>query len=144
MFHAGVGKRPRGKDWAVLALGIYACAAASAIATDTGDANVDRLLPDASISSASSSFSVAAYLPEWRYEGANWEKICQYSTHLILFSLEVGPSGTVVALDRIPRPELLAEARAAATRHGTALLICFGGNGRSDGFSPMVDNPHTV
>ena len=69
--------------------------------------------------------------------------------------------GMIGALDRIPRKELLAEARAAADRHGTKLLvspvlsidpeeefgsqqqsvtpqICFGGNGRSEGFSPMV------
>lgn len=64
----------------------------------------------------------------------------QYTTHLILFSLEIGPGGEPAALDRIPRAELLAQAREAATRHGTALLICFGGNGRSDGFSPMVRN----
>lgn len=32
----------------------------------------------------------------------------------------------------------MAEAKAAAAAHGTALLICFGGNGRSGGFSPMV------
>ena len=84
--------------------------------------------------------AVAAYLPEWRYEGANWDTICNYTTHLILFSLEVAADGDIKALDRVPRPELLALARSAATKHGTALLICFGGNGRSDGFSPMVRN----
>lgn len=89
---------------------------------------------------ANGDFSVASYLPEWRYEGANWETISQYTSHLILFSLEVGPRGTIQALDRIPRPELLAQAREAATRHGTKLMICFGGNGRSQGFGPMVAN----
>ena len=84
--------------------------------------------------------AVAAYLPEWRYEGANWDTVCNYTTHLILFSLEVAADGDIKALDRVPRPELLALARSAATKHGTALLICFGGNGRSDGFSPMVRN----
>ena len=34
-------------------------------------------------------FSVVAYLPEWRYDGANWETIFQTVTHLILFSIEV-------------------------------------------------------
>ena len=33
------------------------------------------------------SFAVAAYLPEWRYDGANWESISKHVTHLILFSL---------------------------------------------------------
>lgn len=84
------------------------------------------------------SFHVAAYLPEWRYEGANWVTICATVTHLILFSIEVTPSGAPTALDRIPRPELLSEARAAATAAGTKLLLCIGGNGRSAGFSPTV------
>ena len=110
---------------------------------------------------AGRSFAVAAYLPEWRYEGANWEVICTHTSHLILFSLEVAPpalaasqvtpkrcfllplekrrldsevagvkgllrvqgGGMIGALDRIPRKELLAEARAAADRHGTKLLV---------------------
>jgi len=83
-------------------------------------------------------FAVAAYLPEWRYEGANWDTISQHVSHLILFSLEVTDVGGIGALDRIPRPELLAQAKEAAARHGTQLLICFGGNGRSEGFSSMV------
>ena len=87
---------------------------------------------------ADAGFAVAAYLPEWRYEGANWDTISRHTSHLILFSLEVGPDGDLAALDRLPRPELLKEARSAATRHGTHLLICFGGNGRSAGFGPMV------
>ncbi|KAJ1451079.1 glycoside hydrolase superfamily [Pelagophyceae sp. CCMP2097] len=82
--------------------------------------------------------AVAAYLPEWRYEGANWDEICRRVSHLILFSAEVGPDGALAALDRIPRRPLLAEARAAAARHGTRLLLCFGGNGRSAGFAGMV------
>jgi len=81
--------------------------------------------------------AVVSYLPEWRYEGANWETICEHSTHLLLFSPEPDAKGNIVALDRIPRKELLEEARRAATRHGTQLMLSFGGNGRSDGFSGM-------
>ena len=40
-------------------------------------------------------FAVVAYLPEWRYEGANWDTICQHVSHLIIFSLEVAPSGAL-------------------------------------------------
>ena len=83
-------------------------------------------------------FAVASYLPEWRYEGANWDEISKHSTHVILFSLEPTAGGDITALDRIPRPELLQQARAAATRYGAKLMICFGGNGRSAGFSAMV------
>ena len=86
---------------------------------------------------AASELAVAAYLPEWRYEGANWDVIAQHTTHLILFSMEPGPDGSLLAHDRLPRPELLVQAKASCARHGTKLLVCFGGNGRSGGFSAM-------
>ena len=57
--------------------------------------------------------TVAAYLPEWRYEGANWHDISAVVNQLILFSLEVQPTGRLAAFDRLPRKELMAEARAA-------------------------------
>eukprot|EP00457_Paulinella_chromatophora_P010656 gb/GEZN01010767.1/.p1 GENE.gb/GEZN01010767.1/~~gb/GEZN01010767.1/.p1 ORF type:complete len:365 (+),score=53.77 gb/GEZN01010767.1/:25-1119(+) len=82
--------------------------------------------------------AVVAYLPEWRYEGANWDTIFQTVTHLLLFSLEMAANGKIIAKDRIPRPELMTEAQAARDRHGRKLLICFGGNGRSAGYGPMV------
>jgi len=85
-------------------------------------------------------FNVVGYMPEWRHEGADFDRLCQHLTHLIFFSLEMTPKGEIVAMDRIPRTELLAEARAAATKHKTKLLLCFGGNGRSGGFSVMVRN----
>ena len=71
-------------------------------------------VPRGSMSKAHvSDMMVAAYLPEWRYEGANWVDICATVTHLILFSLEVTTDGRLDAFDRIPRKELLLEARAA-------------------------------
>eukprot|EP00929_Paragymnodinium_shiwhaense_P068694 TRINITY_DN34598_c0_g1_i1.p2 TRINITY_DN34598_c0_g1~~TRINITY_DN34598_c0_g1_i1.p2 ORF type:complete len:379 (-),score=125.84 TRINITY_DN34598_c0_g1_i1:404-1540(-) len=82
--------------------------------------------------------AVVGYLPEWRYEGANWETLSEHLTHLLLFSLEPDPKGRILAWDRFPRRDLMNEARQAAKRHGTKLLICFGGNGRSAGFSAMV------
>jgi chitinase len=84
--------------------------------------------------------TVAAYLPEWRYEGANWEDISATVNQLILFSLEVSPIGRLQAFDRLPRRELMAEARAATRAAGSKLLVCIGGNGRSAGFSPAVAN----
>jgi len=86
------------------------------------------------------SFSTVGYMPEWRYEGADFDRLCKHLTHLIFFSLEMTPKGDIIAMDRLPRPELLSEARGAATRHGTKLLLCLGGNGRSGGFSVMVRN----
>lgn len=89
-------------------------------------------------SSCAHNLTVAAYLPEWRYEGANWVDISSVVTQLILFSLEVQPSGRLQAFDRLPRKELMAEARAATRAAGTKLLICIGGNGRSAGFTHAV------
>ena len=88
----------------------------------------------------SNGFNVVGYMPEWRHEGADFSRLTQHLTHLIFFSLEMTPAGDIIARDRIPRPELLREARTAANEHGTKLLICFGGNGRSSGFSVMVRN----
>jgi hypothetical protein len=72
-------------------------------------------------------FAVAAYLPEWRYGGANFEKICKTVTHLIFFSVEPTPNGDITGLDRFPPPDVLEDAR----NKGCELIICFGGNGRS-------------
>jgi len=88
----------------------------------------------------SNTFNTVGYMPEWRYEGADFDRLCQHLTHLILFSVEMTPKGDIIALDRLPRPELLTEAREAASRHQTKLLLCLGGNGRSGGFSVMVRN----
>jgi len=90
------------------------------------------------VAAQDSNFMVAAYLPEWRYEGANWVTICSTVTHLIFFSIEVTPKGALTALDRLPRAELLRKAREAANASGTKLLICIGGNGRSSGFPATV------
>ena len=84
--------------------------------------------------------TVAAYLPEWRYEGANWRDISQVVNQLILFSLEVQPTGRLAAFDRLPRKELMAEARAATRASGSKLIVCIGGNGRSAGFTHAVAN----
>ena len=83
-------------------------------------------------------FTVAAYLPEWRYEGANWVDISASVTQLILFSLEVQPTGRLSAHDRLPRKELMQQAREATRAAGCKLLICIGGNGRSAGFPLAV------
>jgi len=90
--------------------------------------------------SSARDFSLVGYLPEWRHEGADFDRLSSHLSHLILFSAEVTPKGDIAGLDRLPRPELMAEARKAASKHGTKLLLCLGGNGRSGGFSVMVRN----
>jgi len=92
------------------------------------------------VRSSARDFSLVGYLPEWRHEGADFDRLASHLSHLILFSAEVTPKGDIAGLDRLPRPELMAEARKAASKHGTKLLLCLGGNGRSGGFSVMVRN----
>ena len=84
-------------------------------------------------------FAVVAYLPEWRFMSANYDVICRLTSHLIMFSVEVGVPGeaAIVQKERLA-PEALAAARAAAQKHGTKLLVCFGGNGRTGGFAKMA------
>jgi chitinase len=81
-------------------------------------------------------FSVVSYLPEWRYGSANFEIICSVTTHLIFFSLEPSSDGNIVGYDRFPGEDVLNDARGK----GCKLMICFGGNGRSSGFSGMTRN----
>jgi hypothetical protein len=83
-------------------------------------------------------FVVSAYLPEWRYSGVDWSLVSQGVSHLILFSVEILPSGSIGALDRIPSPQNLQEARSAALKNGCRLMLCVGGNGRSAGYPIMV------
>lgn len=92
-------------------------------------------------SSRPTPFAVVAYLPEWRYEGCNFDWLASRTSHVILFSLEPMANGSIAALDRLPRRALLDEAREAASRHDTQLMVCFGGNGRSSGFSRMTRDP---
>ena len=42
------------------------------------------------------SFNVVGYMPEWRHEGADFDRLCQHLTHLIFFSLEMTPKGEKV------------------------------------------------
>ena len=89
-------------------------------------------------------FAVVGYLPEWRLEGANYATLSRYLTHLLLFSLEPTPDGGITALDRFPGADVMNEihaAKAAAGGDAAQVLVCFGGNGRSDGFSAMSRTP---
>ncbi|CAM9383266.1 unnamed protein product, partial [Ectocarpus fasciculatus] len=86
------------------------------------------------------SFAVVAYLPEWRYHSANYDNLCNYTTHLLFFSVEPNGEGDIVGMDRFPDPGVLMDARQAAETYGCKLMICLGGNGRSSGFSKAVSS----
>lgn len=92
----------------------------------------------AASSAAARNFSVFAYLPEWRYAGANFNAMAALATDIVFFSVEPAADGSLAGTDRLPTGEALASARAAAAEHDASLLICAGGNGRSAHFSAVV------
>ena len=92
------------------------------------------------VKSLNNEFTVSAYLPELRFEGANFDTICSHVHDLIFFSLEPSSTGEIAGLDRFPAAHVLADAKKAADKFKCKLLICFGGNGRSSGFSAMTRN----
>lgn len=99
---------------------------------------ITRFSPTLQKDDSDKEFVVVGYLPEWRYESANYDTLSQYLTHLLLFSLEPTPSGEITALDRLPSTEVFKEIQRFSAENNTEVLICFGGNGRSAGFSQMV------
>jgi len=89
-------------------------------------------------------FAVVGYLPEWRYQGiTDWSGMTRHLTHVILFSLEVSSGGEIEALDRMPSDALVNTIRKAATETHTKILVCFGGNARTNGFPDMVHSQQT-
>jgi GH18 family chitinase len=96
----------------------------------------------AAVAITSNNFSVVAYLPEWRYAGANFDAMAEAGvTHLIFFSVEPAADGGVAGADREPPADVLAAAQAARAAHGMRLLLCVGGNGRSAHFSRVARAP---
>ena len=84
------------------------------------------------------SFVVFGYLPEWRYHSLSFESVSQHVTHIIFFSLEMDDkTGKITAMDRFPNKEILDRAR--SLKNEVKLYICFGGNGRSNGFKLVLD-----
>jgi len=93
-------------------------------------------------------FSVAGYLPEWRHRLLDedhedrLQRICSTLTHMIFFSLQVDSTGNIAALDRWPSEDRMQRVRSVCQGSlGTKVLVCFGGNSRSDGFSAVVASP---
>ena len=85
--------------------------------------------------------AVAGYIPEYRYGGIDWKGMSKRVTHAILFSLEVSREGKIVALDRFPDAKTYALAREETKRAGAKLMICLGGNSRTNGFPVVATNP---
>ena len=94
--------------------------------------------------------AVIGYLPEWRYlqwpeheQNYRWKALGKHITHLIIFSIEVTANGEFAAMDRFPTAKILQKAKDARSETGMKLMICFGGNSRTNGFPQMVKSKKT-
>jgi GH18 family chitinase len=86
-------------------------------------------------------------MPEWRQALLDEEHknqlsaICSSLTHLIIFSVEVDAHSNIVALDRFPSESRLSQLQQICKQtHEVKLILCFGGNSRSNGFSNVVSS----
>lgn len=86
----------------------------------------------------SKEFAIIGYIPEYRQNTIDWKAISPHLTHAILFSLELTKTGELAALDRFPNEEFMNSAKKNFQNKGGKLLICFGGNSRTNGFPEMV------
>lgn len=88
-------------------------------------------------------FAVIGYIPEYRQNNIDWKAVSPHLTHAILFSLEVTKNGELTAMDRFPNEKFMNSAKNNFQNKGGKLLICFGGNSRTNGFPEMVQKKET-
>lgn len=88
-----------------------------------------------SLSKESTSFNIIGYVPDWRYNTVDWDAIAKHLTHIVLFSVEPTPTGSLTALDRLPNKDIMAKARTAANNNGVKLMMSIGGSARSSAFA---------
>jgi len=90
---------------------------------------------EAAAIAARANFVIAGYLPEYSIDSVDPDA-GRYVTDVLLFSIEPEASGAL-STSRVT-PEHIARLQAMKVAHGTRLLICLGGWGRSTGFGPMA------
>ena len=130
---------PRRRLGRLLFLLLIAAATVTASGLDAGDGgtDTDHRTDPSSTESDQNEFVVAGYLPEWRYEGTDWDTTCAHVTHLILFSMEVTEDAKLTASDRFPHAHMDA-IQEASRKHGCDLVLSIGGNKRTGGFPTVA------
>ena len=131
---------PRRRLGRLLVFLLIAAATVTASGLDAGDGGTDtdhRTADPSSTESDQNEFVVAGYLPEWRYEGTDWDTTCAHVTHLILFSMEVTEDAKLTASDRFPHAHMDA-IQEASRKHGCDLVLSIGGNKRTGGFPTVA------
>jgi len=87
-------------------------------------------------------FAVVGYVPEYRFNSVEWAGIVSSTTHIVLFSMEPGPEGELMASDLlrdILRPASgLRAALDQAGQNAPKVLIAVGGAGRSKNFPEVA------
>ena len=86
-------------------------------------------------------FSIVAYVPEYRFGGLDSEFVGERATDLILFSAEPTKSG---GLHFFFNPDDLKRAQKIRQDYGGRLLLCIGGGGRSANFAHIVSNQNRL
>eukprot|EP00656_Telonema_subtile_P021549 TRINITY_DN2258_c0_g1_i1.p1 TRINITY_DN2258_c0_g1~~TRINITY_DN2258_c0_g1_i1.p1 ORF type:complete len:316 (-),score=79.76 TRINITY_DN2258_c0_g1_i1:1294-2241(-) len=88
------------------------------------------------MASSAQAFSITGYLPEYRMGGADYPRLVQPGTTLVLFSLQPKHTG---ALDttRIPSAHIKSATEARDT-NGGKVFVSIGGAGRSDAFPAVA------
>lgn len=79
---------------------------------------------------------MVAYVPEYRF-GIDLNLLASRTSALVLFSLEVDDQSRLAGLDRFSG-DVLTRAREAREAHGTSLLVCIGGGGRSNALRSTI------
>ncbi len=82
----------------ILLVAYTSCRPDDSRASDSSAGDIPQGTP--SHSTNGSKFAVVGYLPEWRYNGLDWEAVSDHLTHLIFFSIEVDSQGSFAAMDR--------------------------------------------
>jgi len=86
--------------------------------------------------------AVIGYVPEYRFSSVDWAGIVSSTTHMVLFSVEPGPEGDLMASDllaNVLRPGSgLRDALDRAGKSAPKVLISVGGAGRSKHFGTVA------
>jgi len=95
------------------------------------------------VAARESGVAVFGYVPEYRILSVNWERVADETTHIMLFSAEVGKEGDIHEFERFMPAFTDGSPLVAAmgARHRTRLpkvLITLGGAGRSANFAQGV------
>jgi len=99
----------------------------------------ENALPSAARVQETRTGVVFGFLPDYRFDAANYEFIVPRVSHLCLFGSEANPE-TGLVVERLPSSETMNTIRALARKSETKLLLGLGGAGRSGFFSALASD----